>query len=376
MRILHVIRSLHKAGAEKLCVDICMALHKRTEIEVLLVSMSPVNQFEKLTEKLPFQVINSKVYPSILGKSSIDIEEFEAVVEEFKPDIIHSHLFWSELVSRHKIFPNVKYVTHCHDNMVELNRFSFQVLFSKSKFTRYFERMWMMKRYKNCANNFLAISKDTQDYFTQILPGLLKSNVTLLPNAIDFNTYERPNDVHEKSEDTLKLINIGRFATYKNQQFLIDVFEILSIKISKIELHFYGEGECWEEVKKKAAKFKDRIFFHGNVDNIPERLWDANMYVHSAYYEPYGLVLLEAMAAGLPVITLDGKGNRDLIAQGENGYILAEQNANQFAELVLKLWSDKQLYHKMASNAVDFARKYDISEYTDKLVNYYRKLLN
>jgi glycosyltransferase involved in cell wall biosynthesis len=260
--------------------------------------------------------------------------------------------------------------------MVELNRFSFQVLFSKSKFTRYFERIWMMKRYKKCANNFLTISKNTQDYFTQILPESLKSNVTLLPNAIDFKTYERPVNVHEKSQNSLKLINIGRFATYKNQQFLIDVFKILSTKISKIELHFYGEGECWEEVKKKAAKFKDRIFFHGNVDNIPERLWDANMYVHSAYYEPYGLVLLEAMAAGLPVITLDGKGNRDLIAQGENGYILAEQDANEFAELIIEVWSDKQLYHKMASNAVDFARKYDISEYTDKLVNYYRKLLN
>jgi glycosyltransferase involved in cell wall biosynthesis len=337
--------------------------------------MSTVNQFEKLTEKLPFRVINSKVFPSILGKNSIDIEEFEALVEEFKPDIIHSHLFWSELLSRQKIFPNVKYVTHCHDNMLELNRFSFQVLFSKSKFTRYFERIWMMKRYKKCANNFLTISKDTQDYFTQILPDSLKGNVTLLPNAIDFKTYERPNDVHEKSEDTLKLINIGRFATYKNQQFLIDVFEILSTKINVIELHFCGEGECLEKVKKKAAPFEDQIFFHGNVDDIPKRLWDADMYVHSAYYEPYGLVLLEAMAAGLPVISLDGKGNRDLIDQGENGFLVAEQNANQFAELIIKLWTYKQLYYKIATNAVDFARKYDISEYTDNLVNYYHKLL-
>jgi glycosyltransferase involved in cell wall biosynthesis len=338
--------------------------------------MSPVNHFEKLTENLPVRVINSKVFPSILRKNIVEITEFETVVDEFKPDIIHSHLFWSELVSRQRIFPNVKYVTHCHDNMTELKRFSLQVLFSKSKFTRYFERIWMIKRYEKCANNFLVISKNTQDYFTQILPDSLKSNVTLLPNAIDFKTYERRINVHKKSQNTLKLINIGRFATYKNQQFLIDVFEILSTKISNIELHFYGEGECWEAVKKKAATYEDQIFFHGNVDNIPERLWDANMYVHSAYYEPYGLVLLEAMAAGLPVITLDGKGNRDLIEQGENGFLVAEQNANQFAELIITLWTDKQLYHKMASNAVDFARKYDISEYTDKLVNYYRELLN
>ena len=74
MKVLHLIRSLQKAGAEKICVDICTELNKREDIEVLLVSMSSENDFEKLTKNIPFKIINSKVLPSITGKSNIETE--------------------------------------------------------------------------------------------------------------------------------------------------------------------------------------------------------------------------------------------------------------------------------------------------------------
>ncbi len=377
IRVIHVIRSLHIAGAEKLCIDICRTLNKHKEIEVLLVSMSPVNQYEEFTLDLPLKIISSKVFPSIFGKSIIEIHEFKKVVEEFKPDIIHSHLFWSELMSRQIIFPRVKYVTHCHDNIVELNKFSIKTLFSKARFTKYFERHWIMSKYKKCNNHFIAISKDTQQYLKGVLPNQLKKNIFLLNNAIDFDTFKRPDNFKQNQENSvLRIINIGRFAEYKNQEFLLDVFSILRKEIPNIELHFFGEGECFEKVKKKAEKISTNIFLHGNVNDIPFQLWNADIYVHAAYYEPYGLVLLEAMAAGLPVIALDGKGNRDVIQQGENGYMLKEQNAEKFADLVLKVWNDKLLYQHLSENAKRYAEKNDINTYSEKLVYYYKQLLN
>jgi hypothetical protein len=131
--------------------------------------MSPVNQYEELTNELQVRIINSKVFLSIARKNIVDVKEFVKIVEEFKPDIIHSHLFWSELMSRHVIFPGVKYVTHCHDNMVELNKFTIKTLFSKASFTKYFERLWIMSKYKKCNNHFIAISRDTQQYLNHIL---------------------------------------------------------------------------------------------------------------------------------------------------------------------------------------------------------------
>jgi glycosyltransferase involved in cell wall biosynthesis len=378
IRVIHVIRALYKAGAEKLCVDICHALHKRSDVEVLLVSMSPINCFESLTKDLPLRIINSKVRPSILGKSIIDIEEFVKVVEEFKPDIIHSHLFWSELMSRELIFPNVKYITHCHDNMVELNSLSWNVLWSKGHLTRYFERYWIMKKYKQCNNNFIAISNDNRNYFLKILPEKLKNKMVVMHNAIDFGKYARPhNDSNHDQIRPLQLVNIGRFDSNKNQRFLLYVIKEIMEYEPNIQLHFYGTGEFLDEIKEKASKVSNNIFFHGSVDDIPNRLWNADLYVHSAHHESYGLVLIEAMAAGLPVITLDGKGNRDIIEQGENGYMIFNPpNAKEFANTILKVWNDKEQYKRLSKNAIEFAKKHDMVEYAANLVEYYKSLLN
>ena len=61
------------------------------------------------------------------------------------------------------------------------------------------------------------------------------------------------------------------------------------------------------------------------------------IFIHPATYEPFGLVIIEAMAAGLPVISLDGKGNRDIIKHKVNGYIFQNQNAVKFGEALIKL---------------------------------------
>ena len=71
----------------------------------------------------------------------------------------------------------------------------------------------------------------------------------------------------------------------------------------------------------------------GNVSNVAQYLWKGEVYIHSAKYEPFGLVLVEAMAAGLPVIALDAGGNRDIVEDGVNGYLLPKDtNPKVFAE--------------------------------------------
>ena len=116
LRILHTIKGLGKAGAERLSLDICNELHKRDDIEVLLISMSNENAYPFLTETIPFKIISSKVRPSISGKSIIDTKEYVEIVQNFKPDIIHSHLFRTELLTREIPFQDVKYITHVMTN--------------------------------------------------------------------------------------------------------------------------------------------------------------------------------------------------------------------------------------------------------------------
>jgi spore coat protein SA len=97
-------------------------------------------------------------------------------------------------------------------------------------------------------------------------------------------------------------------------------------------------------------------------------LWKSDIYVHTATYEPLGLVLLEAMAAGLPVVTLDGGGNRDLIENGKNGFIINNQNPKHFAEKILEVKDNEE----MKKYNVKFAQKFDIDHYTHKQLELYQ----
>ena len=101
----------------------------------------------------------------------------------------------------------------------------------------------------------------------------------------------------------------------------------------------YTDGAEMKNVKNLSVykELESRIQFKGTVDNVQDYLNDSDIYVHSAIHESFGLVLLEAMAARLPVISIDGKGNRDVVLNGKNGYLINDQNVEEFGEKTLVL---------------------------------------
>jgi len=375
MRILHVIPSLNKGGAERYCADVCAELSTRDGIEVMLLSMSPSNKYTFITNTINYKVCNSIVLPSISKKGKFNTLEYDKIVEDFKPDIIHSHLFWAELLTRYKPIPKVAYVTHCQNNMPEFANFRLTGLFKKSTYAKWFEKRWIIKRYMASKNNFITISKDTENYYFKVLPSSIH-NITLLYHAINFRKFNNANAIRLNSLSEIKLVYVARFAKYKNHQFMIDVVAYLKQQGFLVNLDFLGDGECMEEVKNKVKihHLENEINFVGVVDDVEEYLKRANVYVHPAYYEPFGLVIIEAMAAGLPVVCLDGKGNRDLIEQGKNGFMIFDQNPELFANKIIEVLGSKENYSKMSEFCVEFARGFDIKNHTNQLISYYKKI--
>ena len=375
LKILHIIPNLRKGGAERLVLDICNELGKREGVAVKLITFTGQNEYKFLIQNIDWEVVPASVKLSLRKKNSFEINKLQAAIEDFEPDIIHTHLFDAEIVSRCCNYPQAKWFSHCHDNMRQFKNFSICTFFNKLLITNYYEKRFLFNRYKaNGGNIFIAISKSTQSYLAKTVKPY---QVTLFPNAINFQLFNKFID-RPSINQKLRLVNVGSFVENKNQKFLIDVVRFLKNKNITVELSLIGDGKNSFALQKLTSDFKlnDSIIFHGLVNSVEKILWQSDIYVHSAFSEALGLTLIEAMAAGLPVITLDGKGNRDLIIEGRNGYMLYTQNVVEFANKIMELWNDKEKYKEMSFFAQNFAKEFDINNYIDRLGELYKSELS
>lgn len=374
MRILHIIPTLRKGGAERIAMDMCAELAMRKGVEVKLVYLNKLAEYDVSDVRYDLRCIPSTVQLSLTKGAKYNIAELDELVKTWQPDIIHSHLFEAEIVSRSITYPQAKWFSHCHDNMHQLETFSLGTLSSKKRLTEYYERMYLLKRYRaNGGNRFIAISKDAQQYFERVLPSDL-NNVTLLFNAINLKRFTKPESFLEQTKNVLKLVSVGSLVDKKNQALLIDIVLELKSRGIPVHLHLLGDGPNRQKLhaKVEALNLEKQITLHGNVAKVEEHLWNSDIYVHGAYYEPFGLVLVEAMAAGLPVVSLDGRGNRDIITNGANGYILPQQNVQAFADTIQQLANDKALYSRIQAAGQQTAQQFDIITYVDKLLELYK----
>ena len=378
MNLLHLIPSLRKGGAERLVLDICRELSNRQNVRCKLVVMHEENDYPQLSKGLDIEICSSRVIPSITGKWHVDIAHWQSIVKEFQPDIIHSHLFEAEMMSRAWLYPNTAYFSHCHDNMPQLNRLNINILFSKKKLANYYERTYLLPKYQKVNNNFIAISKHLANHFKNNLPNSLVGDISMLHNAINYQAFYQPLSKEPPKFSPTKLISVGSLVSKKNQAFLLEVVQELQQQGLLVELHLLGDGPERESISQKADRLglQNAIKLFGNVEEVPRYLHQSDIYVHAATYEPFGLVLLEAMAAGLPVVCLDGGGNRDLILQGKNGFMVNQPDPLEFANYIKQLVEQPDLYKSMSAFAQEFAAGYDIAAYVDKLLQLYESTVS
>jgi glycosyltransferase involved in cell wall biosynthesis len=392
LKILLVIPNLKKGGAERLVLDILkqLLLDKNFEAQLVIFRDEIEYQVEDIREFI--QIIPSSVALSFKRKPVLRINELQTFIEQFMPDVIHTHLFEAEIVSRFCNYSKARWFTHVHDNMPQLKNLSFKLLANKQAVTNYFEKKILFKNYfRNGGTHFIAISSHTEAYIKSVQS---KYPVTLLHNAIDVKRFQNTNEFKQpitNSDDsqttpnfqplthnasllnpqpsTLNLINIGSFVSKKNQNFLLDIIFELKARNFNVNCIFLGDGPTKKEVEMRAMDLNiiNQCNFLGNVEQVEEYLWKSDVYVHTAIYEPLGLVLIEAMAAGLPIVTLDGHGNRDLMENGKNGFILKEQDPKMFATKIIEVYRNQEI----KEFNIRFARQYDIGNYTYKLLSIY-----
>ncbi len=378
MKIIHVIPTLGGGGAEILLGNIALEQVKRGN-QVIIILLEPLHFTYSnfpLKEELEQNVKIFELQPTISfsffrNRIEMNISEFENIVSTFKPDVIHSHLFIAELVSRYKIHKSIKYFSHCHDNMSQFD-LSRNKSFKRA-LTDYLEMKWLSKRYKECKNSFIAISPHTYDYFSRKLPNSLKANLVLLRNAIECDRYFT--NLSEREDSKVKLVSVGNLVEKKGHSFLIDVVFCLVKLGYDVHLDILGFGPLENELQNKiqTLSLDSYVTLRGNVSNVNEFMSNSDIYVHGAIYEPFGLVLIEAMASSLPVVATNGKGNRELIVDGQNGFLINERDVQKFTDKIVFLISNVNERRIMSKRALQFSKEFDIKKYVDDLELIYLK---
>lgn len=368
MKILHIIPDLKKGGAERLALNSVSALQSLPNIEVQLITFRSENDYKFLTNSLDREIIPSSVIPSLSGKSKVDVKQLQAYIDAFQPDVIHSHLFESEMVLAHISLPlKTKRIVHFHDNMHQFRNFQLKTLFNKTYLTDFFEKRIVSKKYPK-KTTAIAISKNTEVYCKRNLSKNI--SVVLLHNAIDLAVFEKKERASSSNEITL----IGSLVENKGHVLAIHTIKELKIRGIDVKLNCLGDGIEREKLEKlvNELELKKEIVFHGNIDSPENFLQHSFCYFLTSKSEAFGLTIIEAMACGLPVVCTDGKGNRDLIQEGENGFMVWERDPKLLADKIELLFKNEDLRKEMGEKARVFAQEFGMENYVDQLLSIYK----
>lgn len=369
MKILHIIPNLKKGGAERLALNIVNSLQSISNIDVQLITFGSENDYKFLTDSLDWKVIPSRVIPSLSRKSIVEVKQLQDYIDAFQPDVVHSHLFESEMVLAHISLPlETKRIVHFHDNMHQFRNFQLKTLLNKAYLTGFFEKRIVLKSY-SVNTTVICISKDAQLFADNVLPGRFSKK--LLYNAIDL---ERFNNDHYDNNSFNEIAIIGSLVDKKGHDLAIETIRELLNRNVKIHLHILGDGPNKNKLESLICELnvQNNITMHGLVDHPENFLKNCKLYLHTANHEPFGLVIVEAMACGLPVVCTDGKGNRDLIHEGENGFMIWEREPKLLADKIELLLQNDSLRLEMGNTAKKFAQQFGLEKYIETLLNYYQ----
>jgi glycosyltransferase involved in cell wall biosynthesis len=180
-------------------------------------------------------------------------------------------------------------------------------------------------------------------------------------------------------EDEIVLLSLSRLTPEKNLDFLIhSVIKILA-KYKKGRFILAGEGGELEKIKMVIgeAGITDRVIFTGMVNGQMKKnvYAAADIFVYASTSETQGMILVEAMAVGLPIVAVAATGSSDMVGNYVTG-ILTKENEEVFVEAVMRLVKDEKMLKLLGENAKRvFNANYTGSICADKMLKIYQKLL-
>ena len=196
-------------------------------------------------------------------------------------------------------------------------------------------------------------------------------NVCVIPNIVHLNDTDR-----HSSLDMKRVIFVGRFTIQKDIWSMLEVWRLVHQHYPDWELHAYGEGELKMDFLKVIEQEDINLYVHEPTSNIFDRYLDSSILMMTSVYEPFGLVLPEAMSCGLPVVVFDCPyGPADIVSDGVDGFLIKDRDIQAFAGRVCQLIADKQLRRQMGESAVISSQRYRSDQIMPQWDHLFRQIL-
>ena len=196
--------------------------------------------------------------------------------------------------------------------------------------------------------------------------------IRVIPNAANF--------IADKYSDCTakRVIAVGRLDYQKSFDRLILVWEKVHQQMPDWTLDIFGQGE-WKEMLQRMIDeraLQDSIRLMEPTKNIGKEYSESSMLVMSSHYEGFPMVMVEAMACGLPAVSFDFKcGPKDIIKDGENGVIVPDGDIDALAETMMKLMGDDELRKRMGEEAKKVVETYSEEKVMSKWMKLYEEIV-
>lgn len=217
-----------------------------------------------------------------------------------------------------------------------------------------FAKFWMRNLVSHLKrlDRFVVLTEEDKSSWTEL------DNVEVIPDPLAF-------EIGAASPLAKKrVIAVGRYVYQKGFDLLLQSWSKVEKQHQDWELAIYGMGDRtpYEQIIDDLMINRSRCHLYGSTPDIKKEYLDSSLFVFSSRFEGFGMVLIEAMACGLPVISFDCPcGPKDIVRHNEDGLLVPSGNVDSLANALHQMMSNDNLRRQMAKNAVKNVQRYQLN---------------
>jgi len=293
-------------------------------------------------------------------------KKMKALLMHDHPDIVVSTL-GRDISFITKIKDGSKKIGEAHTTKYYIR--NFHLLENRNLFFKYLTKYfrWNMDRQVSRLEALVVLTSQDKNDWEHLLP------VYVIPNSYPFYP-ETPSNCGNK-----QAIIVGRYNSAKGYDYLIDAWREVHKSYPDWIINIFGSGEYEEMVRKQINDngLQDVIIMNNPTDHIMEEYLKSSIYVMSSVFEGFAMVLLEAMACGLPCVSFDCPyGPRNVITDGEDGFLVDYLNSEALAKSICKLIEDEKLRKQMGQNGRKNVLSYSRETIMPQWVSLFESIIN